>query len=169
MNQKEFLAVVNPIQDRLYRLARRLLVSEDEAQDATQEVLIKLWSYRKKIKKLKSVEAFAVTMTKNHCYDKLKLKSSSNLQLVHSNYEDTHYNTVRQTEAQDSVDWVLKLMNELPEQQRLILHMRDIEQYSNTEIAQELDLNETAVRVSLSRARKTIREELLKKHNYGIK
>ncbi|MAW94742.1 MULTISPECIES: RNA polymerase sigma factor [unclassified Leeuwenhoekiella] len=169
MNQKEFLAHVTPVQDRLYRLAKRLLVSEDEAQDATQEVLIKLWSYRKKFKKLKSVEAFAVTITKNHCYDKLKLKSSSNLQLVHTNYEDEHYNTVKQTENQDSVNWVLKLMNDLPEQQRLVLHMRDIEQYSNSEIAEELNLNETAVRVTLSRARKTIREQLLKKHNYGIR
>ena len=168
MNQKEFLAQVTPIQDRLYRLAKRLLVSEDEAQDATQEILIKLWSNRKKIKKLRSIEAFAVTMTKNYCYDKLKAKSSSNLQLVHSNYEDQHYNTVKTSENNDSVNWVLKLMKELPEQQRLILHMRDVEQYSNSEIAKELDLNETAVRVTLSRARKTIREQLLKKHNYGI-
>ena len=169
MNQKEFLAQVNPIQDRLYRLARRLLVSDDEAQDATQEILIKLWSNRKKFKKLRSIEAFAVTMTKNYCYDKLKAKSSNNLQLVHSNYEDQHYNTVKISENNDSVNWVFKLMKELPEQQRLVLHMRDVEQYSNSEIAKELDLNETAVRVTLSRARKTIREQLLKKHNYGIK
>jgi len=169
MNQKEFLAHVNPIQDRLYRLARRLLVSDDEAQDATQEILIKLWSNRKKFKKLRSIEAFAVTMTKNYCYDKLKAKSSNNLQLVHSNYEDQHYNTVKISENNDSVNWVFKLMKELPEQQRLVLHMRDVEQYSNSEIAKELDLNETAVRVTLSRARKTIREQLLKKHNYGIK
>ncbi|WP_336093038.1 RNA polymerase sigma factor [Leeuwenhoekiella sp. CH_XMU1409-2] len=169
MNQKEFLAQVNPIQDRLYRLARRLLVSDDEAQDATQEILIKLWSNRKKFKKLRSIEAFAVTMTKNYCYDKLKAKSSNNLQLVHSNYEDQHYNTVKTSENNDSVNWVFKLMKELPEQQRLVLHMRDVEQYSNSEIAKELDLNETAVRITLSRARKTIREQLLKKHNYGIK
>ena len=169
MNQKEFLALVTPIQDRLYRLSKRLLISEDEAQDATQEVLIKLWSKRKKINKLRSIEAFAVTMTKNYCLDKLKAKSSSNLQLVHTNYEDQHYNTVKQSEVSDSVNWVYKLMNDLPEQQRMILHLRDVEQYTNSEIAEELELNETAVRVALSRARKTIREELLKKHNYGLK
>ena len=169
MNQKEFLALVTPIQDRLYRLSKRLLISEDEAQDATQEVLIKLWSQRKKINKLRSIEAFAVTMTKNYCLDKLKAKSSSNLQLVHTNYEDQHYNTVKQSEVSDSVNWVYKLMNDLPEQQRMILHLRDVEQYTNSEIAEELELNETAVRVALSRARKTIREELLKKHNYGLK
>ena len=161
MNQKEFLSKVTPVQDRLYRLAKRLLVSEDEAQDATQEILIKLWSQRKKIAKLRSIEAFAVTMTKNYCLDKLKAKSSSNLQLVHTNYEDHQYNTVRASEVNDSVNWVYILMNDLPEQQRMILHLRDVEQYTNSEIAKELDLNETAVRVALSRARKTIREELL--------
>ena len=88
---------------------------------------------------------------------------------MHTNYEDHHYNTVRASEVNDSVNWVYILMNDLPEQQRMILHLRDVEQYTNSEIAKELDLNETAVRVALSRARKTIREELLKKHNYGIK
>ncbi|MGB5941486.1 MAG: RNA polymerase sigma factor [Leeuwenhoekiella sp.] len=169
MNQSQFMNLVAPFQDKLYRISKRLLVSEDEAQDATQEVLIKLWSKRKQLKKLNSVEAFAVTMTKNHCYDRLKLKSSGNLQIVHNNYEDTNYNTVRQTEARDAVDHVLKMMEDLPEQQRLILQLRDVEQYNNTEIAQQLEMNEVAVRVALSRARKTIREGLLKKYNYGIK
>lgn len=48
MNQKDFLTIVRPFQDKIYRLARRLLTSEEEAQDATQEVLLKLWSKRSK-------------------------------------------------------------------------------------------------------------------------
>jgi RNA polymerase sigma-70 factor (ECF subfamily) len=59
-------------------------------------------------------------------------------------------------------------MKELPEQQQLILQLRDVEQYNNAEIAKMLEMNETAVRVALSRARKTIREALIKKQNYGI-
>lgn len=169
MNQNEFLKVVTPFQDKLYRMAKRLLVSEEEAQDATQEVLIKLWSNRTQIKKYKSVEAFAMTMTKNYCYDKLKAKSSNNLKIVHNNYEDDSFNTSKQTENNDAVNWVFRLMKDLPEQQQLILQLRDVEEYTNTEIAEQLGMNETAVRVALSRARKTIREELLKKHNYGIK
>ena len=47
--------------------------------------------------------------------------------------------------------------------------MRDIEEYEFEEIAKALDMQETAVRVALSRARKTIREQLTAKHNYGIK
>jgi len=59
-------------------------------------------------------------------------------------------------------------MDGLPEQQRMIIQLRDIEQYDNAEVAEMLGLKETAVRVALSRGRKKIREELLKKHNYGV-
>ena len=169
MNQNEFLEIVSPFQDKLYRLARRLLVSEAEARDAVQEVLLKLWSKKKILTGLRSVEAFAMTTTKNYCYDRLKAKSSNNLKIVHNNYEDSSYDTARQTEARDQVDHVFQLMKELPEQQQVILQLRDVEQYSNAEIAEQLEMNETAVRVALSRARKAIRDGLIKRHSYGIK
>ena len=59
-------------------------------------------------------------------------------------------------------------MNTLPEQQRMVLQLRDIEQYEYNEIEEMLEMNPTAIRVTLSRARKAVREQLLKKHSYGI-
>ena len=59
-------------------------------------------------------------------------------------------------------------MDKLPEQQKMVLQLRDIEQYDFEEIGKMLDMNMTAVRVALSRARKTVREQLIKKHNYGV-
>ena len=150
-------------------MAKRLLVSTEEAEDATQEVLLKLWRNKSKMSDYKNPEAFAMTMTKNYCFDKLKAKDSGNLKIVHSNYEDHQPSLQREVEARDSLDWVGKIMNSLPEQQKLIVQLRDIEQYENKEIAKMLELNETAVRVALSRGRKVIREELLKKHSYGIR
>jgi len=60
-------------------------------------------------------------------------------------------------------------MESLPEQQRIILQLRDVEHFEFEEISKMLDKNETAIRVALSRARKAVREELIKKYNYGIK
>ena len=60
-------------------------------------------------------------------------------------------------------------MKDLPQQQQHIVQQRDIEQFNNAEIADMLKMNETAVRVALSRARKTLREGLIKKQNYGIR
>ena len=168
MDQQSFIQLVTPFKDKVYRVARRLLISDDEAQDATQEVLLRLWTKRSDIKKYRSVEAFAMTMTKNYCYDKLKAKSSNNLKIVHNNYEDHSGNTSKHIEVANEVEWLFKLMKALPEQQRLIVQMRDVEQMTNTEIAEILDMKEVAIRVTLSRARKTLREALIKKRNYGI-
>ena len=59
-------------------------------------------------------------------------------------------------------------METLPEKQKMIMQLRDIEQFEFVEISQMLEINETAIRVALSRARKVVREQLIKQYNYGI-
>ena len=168
MLQSEFIQVVTPFKDKLYRLAKRLLVSSDEAEDAIQEVMMKLWSRNDKIKEYKNVEAFAMTMTKNFCLDQLKSRHAQNLKLVHSNYSNEGTSLQERIEVNDSIDWVERIMEDLPAQQKMVLQLRDVEQYEYKEIAELMDMNPTAIRVTLSRARKKVREELLKRHQYGI-
>jgi len=168
MKQTEFLNTVMPFKDKVYRLAKRLLVSSEEAEDATQELFMKLWNRKDKLSSYKSVEAFAMTMTKNYCFDRLKSKQASNLSLVHSNYKENGTSLDRKTELNDSVSIVHQLIAKLPEQQRMIIQLRDVEDYEYEEIGKVLDIKPTAVRVALSRARKKIREQLIKQHNYGI-
>lgn len=168
MQQSEFLNVVMPFKDKLFRLAKRLLVSREEAEDATQEILLKLWAKNESMEKYKNVEAFAMTMTKNFCLDRLKSKQAGNLKLVHSNYQEKGSLLQKQIEAKDSISWVERIMEELPEQQKMVLQLRDVEEYDYDEIAEMLDMKPTAVRVALSRARKTVREKLVQKHSYGI-
>lgn len=168
MNQSDFLKVILPFKDKVYRLSKRLLVSSEEAEDATQELFFKLWKNREKIADYKNPEAFAMTMTKNYCYDRLKSKQASNISLVHSNYREKETSLEKKIEYKDTVDYVRRLIEKLPKQQRLIIQLRDIEQYDYPEICQILDMNPTAVRVTLSRARNTIREQLIKQHSYGV-
>lgn len=163
MRQSEFLNVVMPFKDKLYRMAKRLLVSTEEAEDATQEILLKLWSKNEAIATYANVEAFAMTMTKNFCLDRLKSKQASNLTLVHSNYGETGSGLQKQVEAKDSFNLVQKIMEELPQQQKMVLQLRDIEEYDLDEIGEMLDMQPTAVRVALSRARKLVREKLIQK------
>ncbi len=156
MKQSEFLNVVMPFKDKLFRLAKRLLVSREEAEDATQEILMKLWSKNESIGKYNNVEAFAMTMTKNFCLDRLKSKQASNLKLVHSNYSDDSTSLQKQVEAKDSLSWVEKIMEDLPEQQKMVLQLRDVEEYDFDEIGELLNMKPTAIRVTLSRARRKI-------------
>ena len=168
MNQSDFLKIVLPFKDKVFRLAKRFLVSTEEAEDATQELLFKLWKSKDKLADYRNIEAFAMTMTKNYCYDRLKSKQASNLTLIHSNYKEKETSLDKKLEYMDSVRKVHLLIENLPDQQKLIIQLRDIEQYDFEEICSMLQMKPTAVRVSLSRARKTIREQLTKQHNYGV-
>ena len=168
MNQNEFMQLVNPFKDKLYRLAKRLLISTDEANDAVQEIMEKLWKKKEQLTEYKSLEALAITMTKNYCLDQLKSKRANNLSIVHSNFTDREAGIFQQTEDKDTWNWVEKIMNALPEQQKLIVQLRDIEEMEFSEIGTVLDMNEQAIRTTLSRARKTIREKMIKTHRYGI-
>ena len=168
MNQKDFLNKVMPFKDKVYRLAKRLLVSGDEAEDATQELYFKLWKNREKIETYDNVEAYAMRMTKNYCLDQLKSKRAGNLKLVHSNYKDENISLQKEIEVHDEVNIVKEMMKDLSEKQRMIVQLRDIENYEFDEIGKILNMEPTAIRVALSRARKALREKLIKKQQYGI-
>lgn len=159
---------IMPLQDKIFRFSRRLLSSETAAKDATQEVLLKLWKAKKHLKNIKNIEAYAMTMTKNLCYDMLKSKHNSTLELVHSQYIPTSSCLNSEIEARDEVTIVEQLIEQLPEQQRAIIQLRDVEQFSNKEIEEIMGLNSTSVRVALSRARKKIMTELKKTEAYGV-
>lgn len=168
MNQKEFMQVVNPFKDKIFRLAKRLLISVEEAEDATQEVMVKLWNKNESLDEYKSVEAIAMTMTKNYCLDQLKSKRANNLSIVHNNFTDREASLQQKIEAIDTWNWVEKIMNDLPEQQKIIVQLRDVEEMEFEAISKIMNMNEQAVRTALSRARKTIREKMTKTHRYGI-
>jgi len=169
MNQHNFIRLIDPVKDKMYRLALRLLVSRESAEDATQDVLVKLWNRNDKLKHYANFEAFAMTVTKNHCLDQLKLKQNNNLKIVHSNFDNNENDQLEQLEISDELDQVSRILKDLPEQQKVIFQLRDVEQYDYEEISEITKMNETAIRVALSRARKKIREELKKTHSYGIK
>lgn len=166
MNQNEFITLVNPFKDKLYRIAKRMLISVEEAEDATQEVIYKL--LKKDGKSINNIEAMAVIMTKNYCLDQLKAKRCNNIKLTHANYSDSS-SLEQQIVDKDSFLKVEEIINSLPEQQKLIVQLREIEEYDFAEIAKVLDMNETAIRVSLSRARKIIKEKYAEINNYGTK
>lgn len=169
MKESTFLNIIDPVKDKMYRLALRLLTSKEAAEDATQEVILKLWNRKDRIKHYANIEAFAMTVTKNYCLDQLKSKQNSNLRIVHQNYQSNHQSLQAEIEVNDEMEWLGKIVKALPEQQKMIFQLRDIEQYDYDEIAEIMEMNQTAIRVALSRARKAIRENLIKKHNYGIR
>jgi RNA polymerase sigma-70 factor (ECF subfamily) len=160
MNQKEFIGTFEKVQQKMFFLSRRLLRSEDEAADAVQEIMVKLWEKRDQLEEVKNKEAYAMQMVKNYSLDRLKSKQASHLKIVHSNYDDDTPNAQEEMEREARVLMVQKMINKLPEQYKVVIQLRDIQHYDFEAIEKILEMKSTAVRVALSRARKMLRENI---------
>lgn len=162
MSQEIFKAEVLPIREKLFYLAQKFLVDEQDAEDAVQEVLLKLWHTRDTLLNYDNVAAFATTVTKNHCLDRLKVKNrTESLNESHTIRAGTD-NPYLELERKNSEEIVRKIIESLPSLQQAIIRMKDMEEYEVDEIAEITGTKPDAVRVNLSRARKKVREEYLK-------
>ncbi len=168
MTSEEFKKNVIPLGNKLYSFAFRLLKDSDETKDAIQDIFVKLWKLREKLDEYNSIEAFAMRVTRNHCLDKIKLKKTVSLE-VNPPYDKQvkEKDPQQMLEVNDKIKNVRKIMEQLPEQQRMIIELRDVEGYSYEEIEKIMDININTIRVNLSRARKRIKETLIQIENYG--
>ena len=163
-----FLDQIQDIRDKIFRIAKRLLVSKEEAEDATQDVITKLWQMGESNRKtFRSIEAYSVTMTKNYCLDRLKSKQAQSVSLDESITKSTSESLQNKIEFKDELSFVEYLIDQLPEKERMIIQLREIEQYDFSEIASMLNLPEGTVRVYLSRIRKKLRGQFLEIENHG--
>jgi RNA polymerase sigma-70 factor (ECF subfamily) len=167
MDAEEFKNRILPVSHRIFNYAIRLLNSEHDAEDVIQEIWMKLWERREQLGDVKSIEAFAFRMTRNLCLDKIKLKKPRY-------FDDREEGSFRYEEAdprpdpentlvlKDTVDKVNQIIGHLPEQQKTLLQLRDVEGLEYDEIADITGLEINAIRVNISRARKKVRETLQK-------
>lgn len=169
MNLKDFQTHILPYKNKLFRFAMSIVGNATEAEDVVQEVFIKIWQNRQQISTLNSVEAWSMKLTKNLSLDKLRSKHRRTDGLENvveiSSREAT---PDRATELKDTMSRIKALMFQLPEKQRQILQLRDIEGMTYEEISQVLELPLNQIKVNLFRARKQIRAKLLKSESYGL-
>lgn len=158
MKEDEFKHIFIPYHSKLYRIAFRFVRDSDIASDMVQEVYIKLWSQKDKLIHIKNKEAYSVTCLRNLCLDHLK-----------SAKKEISFETLSDKKAVEEIpDWsdetklIRKILETLPEQQRTAFWLKHWEEYSNEEIEEQLGMSAINLRVSLSRARKTIKEQFLK-------
>jgi len=168
MNPEEFKIQVLPLKHKLFRLSIRILGSHEEAQDSVQDAMIKLWTRRDELKNYSSIEAFAMTVTKNICLDRIRSKAFQTERLTDRQVSTYGHDPGDLLERADFNGFVRKIINGLPDQQKEIMHMRDIEGLEYDQIAKVMELNINAVRVNLSRARKKVRDAILKIQGYEL-
>ena len=163
MELNRFKVEILPLRGKIYNYSLKMLENTEEAEDTVQEVFLKLWEMRAKLSEYDSVEAFAVTMTKNMCLNKLSFRQRhvrEELQQIQHVWNGE--TAEQQLENADAVDKVKQIIETLPPLQKMIIKMRDIEDYDMDTIAEVTGCTEEAVRMNLSRARKKVKEMFFK-------
>jgi RNA polymerase sigma-70 factor (ECF subfamily) len=160
MKRIDFRTDVLPLKDRLFRLALRVTLDRAEAEDITQETLVRLWEARDQWPQIQSIEAYATTVCRRLAldYNRRVRPSTSEAEVV-----DTPASAPGPDDMLDQrqrIQAIRNLIDQLPEVQRTVIQLRDIEGLRYDEIAQATGLSETQVKVYLHRARKKLKETL---------
>lgn len=169
MKEISFRNDILPLKDKLYRLALRITLDSAEAEDIVQDTMIRVWNKRDEWAQFNSIEAFCLTVARNLAIDRSQKSEVQNIELTTETQEMSDDSTPeRQLERSEQMDLVRKLINELPEKQRTIIQLRDIEEKSYKEIADVMQLTEDQVKVTLFRARQRIKAKYNEIQSYGL-
>ncbi len=161
MTQEKFRNDWLPLGDSLYRVAYYILEDEADARDAVQDLFVKLLSLGGKLDEVKAPKAYAITMLRNMCID--RIRTAKRFYTI-SCGEDESYLSFLATEpdvmaSKEKLRRVLAIIEGLPPKQREVIRQRIFEERSYEEISQITGLSENNLRVLLSMARKTIRSK----------
>ena len=161
MDASDFKNTFLPAHRRMYAAAWRLTGNQQEAEDLVQDALLKLWTKRNDLKIPDNPEAFAVTTLRNLFYDRKRKKQPK----IYDNEPQEHQlptgrNAADLLEEKQEAAIIAQIIGQLPDRQRLIITLHDVDNLSYEEIEAQTGLNAINIRVALSRARKAVRAQL---------
>jgi RNA polymerase sigma-70 factor, ECF subfamily len=160
MDAESFKRMYLPYHQKLYRIAYRLLGNSCDAEDMVQEAYLKLWNKREELIDIRNPESFCVILLKNICFDYLRsTKNETEKQDIEVVSKANDVSLINEIEIKDELNCVKQLITQLPEKQQEVMKLRHLSECSIEEIEQITGLNAINIRVLISRARKTIREQ----------
>ena len=169
MQQRIYEALFREYQDRIYRLARRMLGDNDLAQDVVQEVHIKCWKNEEGLAGMSNGGAWLMRVTKNLCIDKIRArKETTELDSVAYAAPSSGPTPYQTAEVQNMMQILKETLDTLPEKQKMIFHLREMEGLQYKEIAEVVNVSVDEVKVNLFRARNKIKKKLISTANYGL-
>ena len=150
--QNEWLSLAG----EFYRVAFYILEDEAEAEDAVQELFLKLWSGRDALDGIRSPKGYGIRVLRNLCLDRIRRSRKMETPAVLPEPEWPG----RQDEAVDEKERLAKVLDaikSLPDRQREVLTLRTLDGLSYEEIAERTGMNQLTLRVLLSQARRKLR------------
>lgn len=163
--EKEILPLKHPI----FGFAMFMLKNNDDAQDITQEVLIKIWEKRAELDQVINLRAWAITITRNKCLDLIKSRKGEFFSLDENRDSVESATPYEMLQSTDETNLIKNLLEKLPLLQKEVFYLRHFEGDTYKEIGDTLNLDENKVKVYLHRARTFIKKSLEEKHDYGLK
>ena len=133
-------------------------VSETEAEDVAQDVMLRLWQMRNELDHYRSVEALAVVMARHLTRDGQRRQTMG--QLDEAAIVTLSTGPHELLEAKEDAEWLERRISQLPTTQHTLLYMRQVERRSHKELSALLGISEASVSTLLARARRTLLEEI---------
>lgn len=169
MSSKIFEEEIMPLKDKLYRYALRILKNGPEAEDVIQDILVKVWNKRDLWHTWDNKEAMCMTMTRNLSIDRSRSKSRQTTDLPeHYDEESPEADPSEITESNDTMALIQKIMDDLPQKQREVIHLREIDGYSYQEISEVLSMSMSQVKINVHRARLFMKERIMQEYGEGF-
>lgn len=157
MDPATFKKLFLPFHPKLYRIAYRMVQSQEDAEDILQDTYTKLWEKRKQLPDILNYESFAVRVLKNTCLDFLKKNKLYSLQVEEVEVADlTSFS--RQLENENVLEHLRRLVEYLPAQHQKVFQLHYRDEFSLEEIEDITGLSNGNIKVILSRARKMIKD-----------
>ncbi|RXM52372.1 MULTISPECIES: RNA polymerase sigma factor [unclassified Chryseobacterium] len=162
MTQETFKNTVFILKDEMYRFAKRFVMSSDEAEDVVQDIMMKFWQKRDELEQFGNLKSYALKSVRNECLNRLKHHD------VRIGFADMqlHRSELYSMEVDNLKEHIVGFINQLPEKQKLVIHLKDVEEYDVSEISEMLEMEENAVRVNLMRARQKVKEQISQLMSY---
>lgn len=156
----DFRKIWIPLADRFYRVAYHLLESRDDAEDAVQELYLKILSIPGKLVYVRDPASYGITLLKNICIDRIRRRESRRAEQLEDFMAADASGPERKMTEKDTLARVIKEMERLPEKQAKVLRMRALEGLEYDEIARRTGLSQVNIRVLISMARKTLKKSI---------
>ena len=162
MTQETFKNTIFTLKDEMYRFAKRFVMSSDEAEDVVQDLMIKFWQKKDELEQFGNFKSYALKSVKNECLNRLK---HHDVKLGFADLQ-LHRSELYKMDVNNLKEQIIGFINRLPEKQKMVIHLKDVEEYDVSEISEMLEMEENAVRVNLMRARQKVKEQISQLMSY---
>lgn len=169
-NKDAFEKLIINYEKRVYNIAYQMFGNEHDANDMAQEVFIKVYKSLDKFNFKSSFATWIHRITVNTCIDEYR-KKKKNYQIesmdetmeqkdgvVHKQFVDKSLTPEEKAIKNENIKFIRESINELKEEHKMIIILRDIKGYSYDDIADILDISIGTVKSRISRARSTLKK-----------